>query len=71
MKRKAKSRLLDTIKQTLMNNYNLSSNDIRQFDELCTPDEFSTIFEAQIKRTEQQIGQMEKGNIKTKLKLFI
>lgn len=60
MKRKAKSRLLDTIKQTLMNNYNLSSNDIRQFDELCTPDEFSTIFEAQIKRTEQQIGQMEK-----------
>lgn len=65
MKRKAKSRLLDTIKQTLTSNHSLSSGDIRQFDELCTSDEFATIFEAQIKRTEQQIGQMEKGSKKS------
>ena len=63
MKRRAKARLLDTIKQTLNSNHSLSSADIRQFDELLTPDEFSTIFEAQIKRTEQQIGQMEKGQL--------
>ena len=62
MKRRAKARLLETIKQTLNGNHSLSAADIRQFDELLTPDEFSTIFEAQIKRTEQQIGQMEKGS---------
>ena len=61
MKRKAKTKLLDRISQILNNKNNFEKYEIELFDELLSKEEFQTLFQHQIKRMEQQIGQMERG----------
>jgi len=60
MKRKAKTKLLDRISQILNNKNNFEKYEIELFDELLSKEEFQTLFQHQIKRMEQQIGQMER-----------
>ena len=61
MKRKPKAKLLDRISQILNNKNNFEKYEIELFDELLSKEEFQTLFQHQIKRMEQQIGQMERG----------
>ena len=63
MKRKAKTKLLDRISQILNNKNNFEKYEIELFDELLSKEEFQTLFQHQIKRMEQQIGQMERGTL--------
>ena len=67
MKRKPKAKLLDRISQILNNKNNFEKYEIELFDELLSKEEFQTLFQHQIKRMEQQIGQMERGKSSKKL----
>ena len=62
MKKRCRKSLLESLRQKLSCNKNsIKAEEFELFVELLKADEFQSVFEKQIKLTEKQIGQMEKG----------